>query len=502
MTDRTDGYVTDVGYTHGYYPELNPLRMRLALLHAGFRVPNIATACELGFGQGLSINIHAAASPVHWYGTDFNAAHAGFARQLAAASGADIGLFDESFEDFARRPDLPAFDFIALHGVWSWISDRNRTLIVDFVRRRLKAGGVLYLGYNALPGWAAFSSVRHLMVEHANRAGTEGRGTAARIDEAIRFAEKLLATDPEYARRNPQVLERFEVLLEEDRRYLAHEYFNRDWAPMHFETVARWLEPAAVRYACSATFNDHVDFLSLTDRQRGLLGEVHDPGLRESVRDFIINRTFRHDYWVKGARMLSEPARAEALRRERVISVVPRLDLPFKVRAALALNKTGPGEAVYAPILERLADRRAVSLGELEQAVKHKGISLTQVLDTVMLIASCDHIVAAQDDAVMAAARPRTDKLNAHLIERARFGGDITDIASPVTGGGIHIERLEQLFLAAFQQGGTRPDDWVREASKVIAAEGTLEGPAVDLAKRAQTFAEQTLPTLRTLRIA
>src|SRR5215218_2370429 len=29
MTDRTDGYVTDIGYTHGYYSELNPLQARL-----------------------------------------------------------------------------------------------------------------------------------------------------------------------------------------------------------------------------------------------------------------------------------------------------------------------------------------------------------------------------------------------------------------------------------------------------------------------------------------
>lgn len=502
MTDRTDGYVTDVGYTHGYYPELNPLRARLALLHAGFGIPDVTTACELGFGQGLSINIHAAASPVHWYGTDFNAAHAGFARQLAAASGADIELFDDSFEDFACRPDLPEFDFIALHGVWSWISDRNRALIVDFVRRRLKAGGVLYVGYNALPGWAAFSSVRHLMVEHATRVGAEGRGTATRIDNAIRFAEKLLATDPEYARRNPQVLKRFEVLLGEDRRYLAHEYFNRDWVPMHFADVGRWLEPAAVQYACSAAYADHVDALNLTDRQRALLGEVHDPGLRESVRDFIINQAFRHDYWVKGAPMLSEPSRTEALRRERVVTVTPRPELPFKLRAALALNKAGPGEAVYAPILEVLANRKAISLGELEQAVKHKGISLMQILDAVMLFASCDLVVAAQDDVAAAGARTRTDKLNAHLIERARLNGDIADIASPVTGGGIRIERLEQLFLAAFRQGGTAPDDWVRAASKVLAADGTVEVPAIDLAGRARIFADRTLPTFRALGIA
>ena len=87
MSDWTSGYVADIGYTFGYYSELNPRRMPLAFLNAGLAAPEGATACELGFGQGISVNIHAAASGTQWFGTDFNPAQAGFARALAAASG-------------------------------------------------------------------------------------------------------------------------------------------------------------------------------------------------------------------------------------------------------------------------------------------------------------------------------------------------------------------------------------------------------------------------------
>lgn len=494
MTDRTDGYVTDIDYTHGYYVELNPLRMRLALLNAGARVPDVATACELGFGQGLSLNIHAAASRVRWYGTDFNAAHAGAARQLAAAAGTDIGLYRDSFEDFGNRPSLPTFDYIGLHGVWSWISDRNRAVIVDFVRRKLKPGGVLYIDYNTLPGWAAFSPIRHLLVEHANRAGTEGRGIAQRIDDAVNFLGRLLATHPEYARNNPQILDHFKALKTEDRRYLAHEYFNRDWEPMHFATVAQWLGPAQVSYACSSTFADHVEALNLTEAQRHLLGEIHDPGFRESVRDFAINQRFRRDYWISGAPKLSEVEWTETLRRERVISVTHLTELPFELRAALALNKGGPGEAVIAPVLALLADHKARTLGEMEHAVRPQGIDLKQIVETVVLAASCNHIAAAQDEATTAHVRAHTDRLNAHLIERARTSDDVHDLASPVTGGGIHVGRAQQLFLSALRQGKTHPHDWAREAAKIVDHEG-------DLAAQAQTFAQEMLPILRALQV-
>ncbi len=103
MTDWTAGYVADIGYTFGYYTELNPLRVKLAFLNAALAGPEVGSACELGFGQGVSANIHAAASVTHWHGTDFNPAQAGFAQELASVSGASAHLHDDAFADFANR---------------------------------------------------------------------------------------------------------------------------------------------------------------------------------------------------------------------------------------------------------------------------------------------------------------------------------------------------------------------------------------------------------------
>lgn len=59
MSDWNAGYVTDIAYTYGYYKDLNPLRVKLAFFKVGLVSPGLATACELGFGQGVGINIHA-----------------------------------------------------------------------------------------------------------------------------------------------------------------------------------------------------------------------------------------------------------------------------------------------------------------------------------------------------------------------------------------------------------------------------------------------------------
>lgn len=194
MQDWNDGYVTDVGYTFGYYGELNPVRTRLALLNAGVAPPTVRTACELGFGQGVSVSVHGAASDVEWHGTDFNPTQAGFARMLAADDARAARLHDAAFEEFCNRTDLPDFDFISLHGIWSWISDANRAVIASFIRRKLKVGGALYISYNTQPGWAAIAPLRDLLIGYHETLAAPGMPSAKRIEASLDFADRLLGS--------------------------------------------------------------------------------------------------------------------------------------------------------------------------------------------------------------------------------------------------------------------------------------------------------------------
>lgn len=50
-------------------------------------------------------------------------------------------------------PDLPAFDCVMLHGVYSWVGPETRRAVVRFLDRFLKPGGVAYVSYNSLAGW-------------------------------------------------------------------------------------------------------------------------------------------------------------------------------------------------------------------------------------------------------------------------------------------------------------------------------------------------------------
>jgi SAM-dependent methyltransferase len=511
MADWTEGYVAEVGYIYGYYGELNPLRARLALLHSGFAAPTIDTACELGFGQGLSINIHAAATPVQWYGTDFNPAQVTFARELAAASSADIALRDEAFADFAQRNDLPDFDFIGLHGIWSWISNDNRAVIIDFIRRKLKVGGLLYISYNTLPGWAAFAPLRHLMTEHIDKmGGGHALGLVDRINGAIDFVDKFFAANPAYLRAHPQLADRLALIKGQNRHYLAHEYFNRDWDPMHFATLARWLEPAKVSFACSADYMDHYDVFNLTSEQSQYLSTVPMGLFRQSVRDFLVNQQFRRDYWIKGARLMGALERLERLRAERVILVSHRPTIAMKVART-------PGEitlqpAIYEPILDLLASHVPKTLGEIEQALAGKGMVFNQIVEAAITLTGLGHVAPVQTVEAATAARARTDRLNNHLLQIARSSGDISLLASPVAASGVEASRFQQLFLLALSQGRRAPSDWAAFTWQLLELQGqrivkdgkqleTAEQNLAELNTHASAFAER-LPILKALQIA
>jgi hypothetical protein len=508
MADWTAGYITNIEYTFGHYKELNPLHARLALINAGLEPPAFATACELGFGQGISINLHAAASSIKWHGTDFNPTQTAFARKVATASGSGVALFDDDFASFAQRSDLPDFDFIGLHGIWSWISDENRAIIVDFLRRKLSVGGVLYMSYNTQPGWASFAPIRHLMVQHATNYGAAGHGIANRINDARGFIEKLLAVEPAFARANPWAVQYFDTLKTRDHTYLVHEYFNRHWQPMHFSALADWLEPAKLSYVCSANYLDNIDEINITQVQQNFLDGIPDVRLREDVRDFMVNQQFRRDYWVKGPVKLTPDDHETALRSQTVVLVTNRSDVPLKVTGRL--GEVPMDESALVPILDLLTEHQARTLGEIAESLASKGISLDQVTSAVIALIGAGHLVAAQDADVVDQARTRTDKLNAFLLRKAPDNKGTIYLASPVTGGGIAIGPYQRLFLLALSQGQREPTEWARTAWNILATQNqqvlgdekllaSEEETISELTVKARNFAAKRLPMLKTL---
>ena len=508
MSAWSDGYVSDINYTYGYYTELNPNRVVLPFLMAGLAAPKVAAACELGFGQGVSLNAHAAAGNAAWWGTDFNPAQAGFAQELAEQAGSSAHIVDQAFGEFCSRTDLPDFDFIGLHGIWSWVSNENRHILVDFVRRKLKVGGVLYISYNTLPGWAAAGPIRHLLAEHAHVMGATGQGMVQRVKDSVVFTQDLLALSHSYTRQVPAIPERIQEIGKQNPYYLAHEYFNRDWHPMYFSDMQNWLEDAKVSYACSANFLEDFATGLFDEEQQAFLAKITDPSFAQTAKDYLLNKQFRKDYWVKGARKISSVQVEQAWQQLRFLLVAPVDDVVLTIRSHREVSLR---PEIFKPILNVLADHKPHDVTEI-MAGLDATVNRNQLYEALSLLHGKGDVALVQDDAVIASATERCARLNRHLMQVSRVSSDVSYLVSPVSGGAITYNRINQLFLLAYTQGLRKPKEWVDFVWQILNAQGHLlmhEGKTLqtekenraELLRLAQIFVDKYLVIARALAV-
>src|SRR6478735_601493 len=510
----THGYVQGVDYTHHYCRELSPSLLDFACLSRGIST-SLADRplkyLELGFGQGVSLNVHAAACQGEFWGTDFTPVHVLNARELAAAAQSDVRLFEESFQEFARRDDLPEFDVIGMHGTWSWISAENRATVLELVRKKLAPGGVFYLSYNALPGCAAELSLRHFLKLHAEQVSPPLLGSSEKLDAALSLVRALAEAGSRHFQEHGDSKALLDRVNAQNRNYLAHEYLGRDWQPMGFADVAALAGEAKLEFATSALLLDHLDALAFPDKAKRLLDDSKAPVVRETLRDYLVNQRFRRDIFVKGLRRLSPEARDERFGRARfVLRAKPEKILGAKVPLPFGEAELKP--EIYGALGAALAEQNFTpkSLNFLKQHPECKALRSGQLMNALRLLVSTGHLHLAQSAAAAAAAAPRCQALNAHLLERAAHTDDNSVLASPITGSGVLVSHEQQLFLQARALGKTAPAEWAAYALHRYAALGirlthagrVLESSAETqayLAQSAQTFAEQELSVLQAL---
>lgn len=507
----SEGYFTDVGYTYGYYREINPVFQRFCLLARGIATNESVDSvhCELGFGQGVSVNIHAAANPGLFVGTDFNPAHATHANTLATASGSGARLTDDSFEQLLARTDLPQFESISLHGIWTWVSRENHHYIAEFARRHLKPGGRLYISYNCFPGWAPTYPLRQLFALH-DRYAAKSYGAAERVDAGLKFAEALLAANPNYLKSAPHLAERLKAIKNQNRQYLAHEYFNREWNCMYFTDLVDALAPAKLDFACSAVLLDTVEAINLSAEGAAFLETIEHPILREQSRDYFVNQQFRKDLYVRGATHLNASEQREQLLATRLVLIQQADKVQFKV--AGAAGEATLQEAVYAPLIAALATGQHTPKTLRELSLTLPDLTWPQLQQAAVVLVGTGAVAPCNTEASTKLAQKRCTALNLYLCSRSRFSNDIETLASPITGGGVTVSRFEQLFLLARNMGKKQSAEWAHLVWTVLQAQGkrivkdgkTLESAEenlTDLKRQADEFAEKRLPILKALHI-
>lgn len=464
MSAWSDGYNADIAYTHGAYRELAPGYLSYICLLNGIRPPRTDRPfryCELGCGQGMTLNILAATHPQgRFVGIDFNPLHVAGARRLAEeAELPNVAFHERSFQqvvaDSYAGCGLPAedtgdgFDIIALHGVYSWISPENRRAVVDILERMLKPGGLVYLSYNSQPGWAPLMPLQTLILAHA--AANPARSDR-QFDAALGFLNRLNEAGAGYFAANGAAGQHLGMMAGQDRRYLSHEYLNAHWEPLGHAQVAQDLARAKLGYAGSATIPQNFDDLAVRAELRPILAEIADPTLAQTVRDFAVNQVFRRDVFVRGPEPMPPAETEAALKRLRFTLLVPRADASLAVPVPLGELRHDPGLGL--PILDALA-AGAPSLGEIAampEMARHDFGTLSRFL-ALLVSSNQAHPLAETPAEASQEARAAAGRLNRAIARRMVLDESLFHLAAPVAGQGVAADRLDRLVLAGLLAG-------------------------------------------------
>jgi SAM-dependent methyltransferase len=430
-------YFTDIAYASRFHREHSPSWLVATLTALGFAAPPIRGSrwCEIGCGDGFGACLLAAANPeVKFTGIDINADHIETARNLASEAG--LGNVEFHLLDIAAgRQSLMQFEFVIAHGIYSWVAPQTRDAIMRFAGQSLAPGGVFYLHYMAQPGgapFAVFQSVFRQMVAAEN--GDIKAGIKAGIDLLL----NLKATGAGFFVAHPAAASTLDHLTREDPAYIAHEYLNAHFSPLHVAEVMRLAAGTGLRLAGSATPIENIDALSVPGSVMPILQGQNDHALRETVKDMARNQSLRRDlYMMRDARPLAAASHTAAL-NEIAFSLMPGVPASGVPTIDTRIGPIELPAAQVAPLISSLAKGPA-SFAQLQQAGPNPiptGL-LNQILHTMMGAGIVHPLSGGAPDT------GPSDRLNAILIARIRNGAKVPALAAAELGSGLPLWRAE-----------------------------------------------------------
>ncbi|WP_160120384.1 class I SAM-dependent methyltransferase [Rhodovarius lipocyclicus] len=454
MTAWSQGYVADSPYTFSYQSGLVPtqLNMVCALMGVAWQVRPDLVVADIGCGRGYTVNTLAAANP-GWtvLGLDYNPAHIAEAASLAERARIENAVFVEA--DLASMTDaeidrLPPLDVATLHGVWTWVGDPVREGIIRLLARRLKPGGLVYVGYNALPGFGPNAALQRLF-RHASAVQPSG-SVRARTEGATEIVRQLLETKPAHLPLTPLL----QAMVDKDDRlnpaYLVHELMTEHWRPVFFEDLAQAMGQAKLQYVGSVTLHENIPDTLFSPEQRALY-EATPPGpMRELVKDICIQRPFRRDVFARGLVRTDPDQAVDDL--VLAASLEPAAEPP---KVKVPVGEAEMGAAMWAPMAEALR-QGPCRLGDLRALAPGRPPNPGELL---MSLTGAGHTLPVLRDS---GPTPQTAALN-RLVARdyvldGRTGSQLA-MASPVAGAGMACTWLElAVSVQPESSGGDTPD--------------------------------------------
>lgn len=181
------------------------------------------------------------------------------------------------------------FDYIIVHGIFSWVSAEVRNKIFEICNTCLSEQGIAYISYNTLPGWNMVKSIRDMMLYHA--------GFFSNIYDKINQGKTFLnfVSDSLDGQNSPYALflkQEIKLLSTQPDSYLRHDHLEDINQPYYFNSFITEANNLDLQYLADANIASM--FLgNMPQKVIDQLKVIDDIIRLEQYMDFIYNRRFR-----------------------------------------------------------------------------------------------------------------------------------------------------------------------------------------------------------------
>ena len=254
-----------------------------------------ARVLELGSSFGGNIITQALYNPEsEFIGIDLTAEQVKEGNEVIEKIGLrNIKLLEKNILEI--NEDFGKFDYIIVHGVFSWVPDIVKEKIVKICNENLTEEGIAYISYNTYPGWKEPDKVREMMI-YANKYFPDfSLGDKTQRGKAfISIVADQMKSYTDIAEKKGDFIKQIEEILKMQDYYVGHEYlevFNNPMYLHEFVDLMRkenleYISDVALRLSIASIYNQ-----STVEKLQQL--SQGDHVIKEQCLDYILDTKFR-----------------------------------------------------------------------------------------------------------------------------------------------------------------------------------------------------------------
>ncbi|MCE3232840.1 MAG: hypothetical protein K0R98_1097, partial [Rickettsiaceae bacterium] len=185
--------------------------------------------------------------------------------------------------------DLGKFDYIIVHGVFSWVPKDVQEKILAICNENLSANGVAYVSYNTLPGWNTIKSIREMMLYHTRKF----EQPAEKVIQARLLLDFIKNSADKNSVYSEVIQSEIEILKSASDSYLFHDHLEENNDPVYFHQFVEGAISNGLQYIADTDIASMFagNFAKGT---ADILMQASDDAVRiEQYMDFVRNRRFR-----------------------------------------------------------------------------------------------------------------------------------------------------------------------------------------------------------------